>query len=134
MSRESTRVWRKMDSAPKDGTRVLLWHKDGSQQIGSYTHTQRFVNGELVFEIAEWNREGVMFWGESEEPLFWQPLPGEPLVEAFQPHFDEVTRLADDLERQAAETEQGTCPDLPAGSPPSEGPSQPHKSQVDGRE
>ncbi len=53
--------WRSMDSAPKDGTRVLLWVESGCCFIGQYKD------------------QDECFWAAFVvKPTAWQPLPGSP--------------------------------------------------------
>lgn len=82
--------WKPIESAPKDGTRVLLYARDcGSQsecdvQIGYYlgmTYGQLFVNGE---EWTGWLSVSTYDngYGDSDNehlsPTHWQSLPPPP--------------------------------------------------------
>ena len=66
---EAERAWRDMDSAPKDGTEVLLFaHGDiDYTAVGQWSD-----NTELPGTVAGW------FWPFAIRPTSWQPLPPPP--------------------------------------------------------
>jgi hypothetical protein len=60
--------WQTMDSAPKDGTWVLLWWPYWSPHaIMAY------------FDGGSWSSEGVLSDHEEPGPEAWMPLPPPPL-------------------------------------------------------
>ena len=69
--------WRPIESAPKDGTSILLW---------AMTH----IDGVGCQLVAWWNRtdENWTFHVDFEEVLFahspryWMPLPAPPMIDA----------------------------------------------------
>jgi len=80
--------WQPIETAPKDGTEVLLWREDCGQFIGSYTSGDNFP---LTQEEIDMMAEEVLFakdwftqWPDarrlegSELPDLWQPLPLPP--------------------------------------------------------
>lgn len=68
--------WQPMETAPKDGTRILVWliFKPPHRYYGSTRH-----------DIVSWeipNYGGEAFWhlpASGGVPMFWQPLPDAPL-------------------------------------------------------
>jgi hypothetical protein len=73
--------WQTMDSAPLDGTAVLLWVPDSHRhvRIGWYRNTQEFSHGKLVRENKEWVVEaGLLFSSDRHEPKYWMPFPEPP--------------------------------------------------------
>ena len=79
-----TPVWQTIDSAPKDGTRILAW--DGKTQEVIWWGTVRinardFENPDAMEDFTDW------FWGGFDdeyycydvfEPTHWMPLPNPP--------------------------------------------------------
>ena len=69
--------WRTIDSAPKDGTDVLLcvWQEDGYGEID--------VGSWGFIEKSDWYGSDVIGWlsnyGRIEEPTHWMPLPSSPM-------------------------------------------------------
>ncbi len=58
--------WQRMDTAPKDGTRIIVWSKiDCCYVPWVYWNT----------ETGEWTSEGVA-WGGM--PIAWMPQPKRP--------------------------------------------------------
>jgi hypothetical protein len=62
--------WQPMDSAPKDGTRVLLWWP-------YWNHTRPLVG---YWAEGDWHASERLE-GSSEQPQGWQPLPPAPTGE-----------------------------------------------------
>jgi hypothetical protein len=70
------REWRTMDSAPKDGTQVLLHEATGNISVGrwdQHKHRQK--------PKPYWHRDAG-FWGitdmQTRQPTAWRPLPEPP--------------------------------------------------------
>lgn len=59
--------WRTMESAPKDGTSVMLWNEDYARPItGEYFEATKWSNG--------WKHTYAT------QPTHWQPLPTPPAM------------------------------------------------------
>lgn len=69
-----------MDSAPKDGTTVLLFVPDFEQPIrtGHYRDTKRMDHGKVVYEDCGWSLDIYVLAGTKHEPSHWMPLPDKP--------------------------------------------------------
>lgn len=80
--------WMPIETAPKDGTWILLtggdiWKGwDGDTQpdavVGQYTESRNFSPSEGHWQFA-WYDGG--FYGEYIDPTHWMPLPAPPLPE-----------------------------------------------------
>ncbi len=76
--------WKPIESAPKDGTRVLLW--PGT--------TGPNHSGDKIVFLAYWwqphNPKSPGFWvgnvGKRERPTHWMPLPDPPSTEKRSDH------------------------------------------------
>lgn len=71
--------WRSIETAPKDGSRVLLWTE--TDEADPYVR----VTGAYVrtIQIGKWDEEtygGSPGWTKEliGDPLFWMPLPNPP--------------------------------------------------------
>jgi hypothetical protein len=76
MSVPAETPWRSMESAPRDGTRILTWgslHDDGSADMGEVPAVQLSRYGHYGWWSAEWG---------CHEPTLWQPLPHPPPVDS----------------------------------------------------
>lgn len=65
--------WRSIETAPKDGTRVLLWIVSESPY-----HEDHAMPG--VGHWTEWNGGGWVRWHRG-TPTHWMPLPEPPKPE-----------------------------------------------------
>lgn len=67
-----------IETAPKDGTRVLLFlpdYREGYQtQIGHYSVSEHLSNGKLTYRSEQWWCDGGVM-GNAPEPSHWMPLP-----------------------------------------------------------
>jgi hypothetical protein len=93
--------WRSIETAPKDGTDVLLFfpHRDPTVQvqIGSYDVGERIQNGKMISRFEGWN-VGAFSWPSlrpgtkdaNEDPTHWMPLP-EPPQNSFRESGDDRT-------------------------------------------
>lgn len=76
--------WQPIETAPKDGTLVLLWEPNGMGRVtGRWEHEARFVNGILVVDsvLERWNVSNWILGFTAipnPEPTYWMPLPEPP--------------------------------------------------------
>lgn len=80
--------WLPIESAPKDGTEVLVWREDCGQFIASYTHAAAFpMTQEEIDQMDEaslFDDDWFTQWPQafrcdgSEAPTLWMPLPAAP--------------------------------------------------------
>lgn len=67
--------WQPIETAPKDGTRILAWQPEGQWK------SRRLLRGARA-EIVYWHRpanpEHGGFWVPSFRPTHWMPLPAPP--------------------------------------------------------
>ena len=73
--------WQPIDSAPKDGTRILVWATTKPPHYEDQAYIETILHGEHVEQVqpACWHEDD----GEWElhyigTPLFWMPLPAPP--------------------------------------------------------
>lgn len=75
--------WRGMESAPMDGTRVLLAWVDGWIDIGRWIVVDRDARwGEETATPASqsgWSEDGETFSWTDSRPICWMPLPSGPM-------------------------------------------------------
>lgn len=75
-------VWQPIETAPKDGTRVLAYQPAG-QWSGRGSHRG------VLFAVVYWhqpaNPESAGFWLPSLRPTHWMPLPSAPTQSVDQP-------------------------------------------------
>ena len=74
--------WQPIETAPKDGTRILVWATTRPPHYEDQNYIETILNGKHVEEVqpAAWLEE----YGEWElhyigTPLFWMPLPKPPV-------------------------------------------------------
>lgn len=70
--------WKPIESAPRDGTLLLLWSKTHEKCfIGYWVDSEEFRYGKRVRHSTFW----YCFEGGQDDSLtHWMPLPGEPLT------------------------------------------------------
>lgn len=83
--------WRPIETAPKDGTEILIWREDCGVLIGRYCSANELLSmtdkdrdeldEESLFNKDWWGGDadggGYRLQG-SEAPTHWMPLPAEP--------------------------------------------------------
>lgn len=74
--------WQLIKTAPKDGTRVLLFYAglNRPHQIGHFFETETFEHGKSVSKRQGWSAGMMSFLGNDVEPTHWMPLPQPPSV------------------------------------------------------
>lgn len=73
--------WQPIETAPKDGTDVLLFLQNLRVCIGSYNINESFTNGELNYRYEGWNTGMITILGnETPQPTHWMPVPSGPNV------------------------------------------------------
>lgn len=73
--------WRPIDTAPKDGTRILLFFPQWRCKMlfGHYTDSERREHGKVTDRHQGWHVEGIfMTLGSDPDPSHWMPLPDPP--------------------------------------------------------
>lgn len=74
-------TWQPIDTAPKDGTCVLLWIPGlrECRHLGRFLVYETFTNGVSTYRSEKWEW-GAMILGDEKrpEPSHWQELPGGP--------------------------------------------------------
>jgi len=72
--------WQPIETAPKDGTRVLLWTHD-RVDIGCFDESKHYRNGKLAFHSARWvtsTSTATRCGADETPPTDWAPLPDGP--------------------------------------------------------
>lgn len=85
--------WQKIDTAPKDGTRILVWfrgemfvaffgpvwHPENLKWLVPEPNTKADGDGRIVSDISEpvWS-DGTKIPGGHDGPTLWHPLPDQP--------------------------------------------------------
>lgn len=73
--------WKAMDTAPRDGTRVLLFIPDKKEiVIGFYVDRVEFAYGKEVRRTQRWEviSSYMGLFGDP-QPMYWMPLPVAPM-------------------------------------------------------
>lgn len=71
--------WQPIETAPKDGTRVLLWYEwHDLPVVGDFRHGRWWSVHSLGGNLAHPNG---MDWEEVVRPTYWRPLPAPPAID-----------------------------------------------------
>ena len=72
--------WQPIETAPKDGTHVLLFypHYKLPVCIGNYIQTERREHGVVIYQKEYWSSRSWLEIGDIPEPTHWMPLPSDP--------------------------------------------------------
>ena len=76
--------WKTIESAPKDGQRVLLYFPkfgNGPHQEVGYWETQAFNVKPKPYWTGDGERVYGVSWYRNQPPTHWQPLPPAPPAE-----------------------------------------------------
>ncbi len=77
-----TDEWQPIETAPKDGTDVLLFLPEAEPpiRIGHYLNGQLIQDGEVVSSLQYWcSYDGAVRMRRKITPSHWMPLPPPPL-------------------------------------------------------
>ena len=66
-------TWQPIETAPKDGTRVLIY-----QPAGMWRSCNRGARIDLAYWHQPGNAEKPGFWMPTSRPTHWMPLPDPP--------------------------------------------------------
>lgn len=83
MSDERTPIdWRPIETAPKDGTSVMLYFPTWRQpfQVGRYEIEETFLHGKLTMRSEHWRGGPYAIIGKDPEPSHWAPLFMVPII------------------------------------------------------
>jgi hypothetical protein len=81
-----TNQWVSIESAPKDGTRILVVNEDGEIDVAEYVAAwqehQEFVRKAKDGDVFRTVVEDTGYWNTERAycPTHWQPLPIPPLA------------------------------------------------------
>ena len=79
--------WQSIETAPKDGTEILVWRADCGILLARWDAPENFLSDRECEELGEsaeqydWMYADFVAGGRldgSEVPTHWQPLPDEP--------------------------------------------------------
>lgn len=82
--------WQPIETAPKDGTEVLLWRRDSGVFLGRWIAPEEFMNevemnqalldGEEDRAESDWFYADFLYGGRVTDgtPTHWMPLPEPP--------------------------------------------------------
>lgn len=75
--------WQPIETAPKDGTMVLLCSakKHLLMGVGRYVPIKE-LGGESEHHYERWQDSNGFFWQYLKKPTHWMPLPTPPKVQA----------------------------------------------------
>lgn len=69
--------WRDMESAPKDGSEVLI-AVNGRPLISHYRVSEHIVNGKSSSRFEGWFMPFAYSFSDPPEPTHWSPIPDIP--------------------------------------------------------
>ena len=73
-------TWYSIETAPKDGTDILLFLPGHKQKIsiGRYILSERYEHGVLEHRYERWHVGAYIFGDDCPTPTHWMPLPSGP--------------------------------------------------------
>jgi hypothetical protein len=73
-------TWQPIETAPKDGTQVLLLLKNGTRvYLGWFVDSEDFQYGKSVRRRQSWTIDSWFSLGRGDpEPMHWMPIPEIP--------------------------------------------------------
>lgn len=80
------RVWKSMDTAPRDGTRILVLIRGGKQQVVRWQRLWFMYHWIVYGEGDTWiaHRDKALVLGEDTQPIGWMHLPLSKLTDSAQ--------------------------------------------------
>lgn len=76
--------WRPIESAPRDGSVVLVWPEDGECVTAEYYRGQWIPFASADFDAFDFSGDRIVL-----SPTHWHPLPAPPAL----PHYPEPAHL-----------------------------------------
>ena len=81
-------MWQPIETAPRDGTYLLLFYPKRGQDIwlGHYVVSEHITNGKISFRSEGWICMGEMISlrpgtdSDADLPTHWMPLPSAPPI------------------------------------------------------
>lgn len=72
--------WQQIETAPKDGTEVLLFFADYNRKVwlGHYEISEHTSHGRSTYKREYWSIGSMFVSGKDPEPSHWMPLPEPP--------------------------------------------------------
>lgn len=72
--------WQTIDTAPKDGSEVLLFFPGNKSpiRIGHYTKTEHLEHGKVIYRSEGWSSGFLVIGKHNPVPSHWMPLPLGP--------------------------------------------------------
>lgn len=72
--------WREIETAPRDGTDILLFYPPARVILSRWLHTEIYHNGVKTSEDRSWTTPFMVLSGRG-SPTHWMPLPEPPSTE-----------------------------------------------------
>jgi hypothetical protein len=73
--------WQPIETAPKDGTYILLYESDQSRPVkmGCWLDSEHKRNGQVIHSAQRWSYGIIwVFGGDNPNPTHWMPIPEPP--------------------------------------------------------
>jgi hypothetical protein len=73
-------TWQPIETAPKDGTKLLLFYPNLNYPIrlGHYSKSEHREHDKITYQNEGWVAGGFSFGRKDPVPSHWMPLPGPP--------------------------------------------------------
>jgi hypothetical protein len=76
-------TWQPIETAPKDGTNVLLLLASGRRTVGGW-EAQKYYLKPVPYWRTEFGYLAGVKWDRDNQPTHWMPLPDPPAARARQ--------------------------------------------------
>jgi hypothetical protein len=70
--------WQPIETAPKDGTSILVIYEGGQMIVSYWRVTESTTNGTVDYHMERWVTPWMAKPGVEPAPTHWQPLPDLP--------------------------------------------------------